>query len=109
MENIKRARTIFNSHPDLTLLVRDERSLEFALYEFRLTSLICPDMAFALGSLDRLGPPTHEIVWLRRTDLESVGYAIGTLDESVQQIDWLQDQRSVIARINKFLSHTRWR
>jgi pyruvyl transferase EpsO len=47
--NLKRAQTIFNSHPDLTIFVRDESSFEIAQKNFTSNKVIlCPDMAFAL-------------------------------------------------------------
>ncbi len=72
IENLKQAREVFNRHPHLTLLLRDEKSFEFARNEFKVRSLLCPDMAFALGVLRRSERPKKQIVLLKRTDIESV-------------------------------------
>jgi exopolysaccharide biosynthesis predicted pyruvyltransferase EpsI len=70
--NLARARAVLNRHPDLILLLRDRRSLEFARNEFGgATSLLCPDMAFALGPLPRRGPATVDVVALTRADHET--------------------------------------
>lgn len=67
------ARRAFDAHPELTLLVRDERSLEVARKEFAAASQLCPDAAFCLGPLERRGAPRHETIFLLRTDAESAG------------------------------------
>ena len=107
--NLERARAVFNAHPDLTLLLRDERSLQFARNEFRAKSLLCPDMAFALGPLDHPEPPTHEVVWLSRTDIESSRYTVCTPEPGVHQTDWLEDDPSALLAINNFLTRRMWR
>jgi pyruvyl transferase EpsO len=46
-ESLERARTVFDAHPDLTLLCRDPRSAEVAEREFHnATTRLCPDAAF---------------------------------------------------------------
>ncbi len=90
--NLARVRTIFNRHPNLTLLVRDRRSLEFARNEFTASSLLCPDMAFALGPLRRPGRPRRAIVCLLRTDQESVGLAMNQELSALVRLDWRVDR-----------------
>jgi len=68
---LDRARRTVGAHPRFQLLVRDRRSLEFARREFDAPATLCPDMAFCLGSLQRMAPPANDIVWLSRTDAES--------------------------------------
>ncbi|MGH9613096.1 MAG: polysaccharide pyruvyl transferase family protein, partial [Bryobacteraceae bacterium] len=64
--NLRKAAAAFNAHPDLTILIRDERSLETARQAFgncrvRLT----PDMAFELvGSIDVARKPIQKTVGL---------------------------------------------
>ncbi len=90
--NLSRARDVFDRHPDLTLLVRDQRSLEFARNEFRAPSFLCPDMAFALGALDWHKSPKCPIVWLSRSDKEASGYAVPNgADDLVERTDWLEE------------------
>jgi exopolysaccharide biosynthesis predicted pyruvyltransferase EpsI len=88
--NLERARAIFDGHPDLTLLARDERSLEFARTEFRAASELCPDMAFALGKLTPPVNPDHDVVWLGRSDEESSDAAASAGADDVIRADWVE-------------------
>lgn len=70
-------RQIYNSHPDLTLLVRDQES--FAIGEQMLPSatvILCPDMAFQIGSIPFFATTSFDILWLKREDSESTGYIV---------------------------------
>lgn len=102
-QNLARARAVFDGHPDLTILVRDTRSLEFARNEFRATSLLCPDMAFALGPLSRPAAADHDIVWLLRRDIESAGDTSIAMGLDTIPVDWPADQDSVRLRLDHFL------
>jgi exopolysaccharide biosynthesis predicted pyruvyltransferase EpsI len=85
------ARRVFNGHPDLTLLCRDQRSLDFARAKFARPSLLCPDMAFALGPLADPGPPVCDVLWLCRTDGESAGAPLPNVGGDVERADWLEE------------------
>ncbi len=90
--SLSRARDVFDRHPDLTLLVRDQRSLEFARNEFRAPSFLCPDMTFALGALDSHESPKCPIVWLSRGDKEASESPIPDgSDVDVEWTDWLEE------------------
>ncbi|MGH7146335.1 MAG: polysaccharide pyruvyl transferase family protein [Nitrospiraceae bacterium] len=102
--SLARARAVFDRHPDLTILARDQRSLEFARNEFRAKTFLCPDMAFALGSLQRPQSPRSQIVWLARTDIEAIGRYLRIPSGEVEQIDWLEDRPSVTLCANEFLT-----
>jgi exopolysaccharide biosynthesis predicted pyruvyltransferase EpsI len=91
-EASERAGGVFRRHPDFTLMVRDSRSREFAEDVLGMSAVLCPDMAFALGPLDRSSAPAKEVVWLGRTDLESTGPAI-PMDPQVEVRDWLDYER----------------
>ncbi len=106
--NLKRARAILDRHPDLTLLVRDRRSLEFARREFRTPSLLCPDMAFALGALNRFQSPTCAVLWLSRTDEESPGYSRLRTSPDIEWTDWLDEAPTVLHRLNWLLTRLNW-
>ena len=93
-QNVERARSVFDAHPDLTLLVRDQTSLKIAQEEFRTASVACPDMAFALGRLERTGSPSCDVLWLSRTDVEARHSAEGQLPPGVQRADWLEQHGS---------------
>lgn len=107
--NLARARSICNGHPDLILLVRDQRSLEFARNEFKARSLLCPDMAFALGPISRPERPKQDIVWLGRTDKEVSPDAVPPTHvyDAFEVIDWLRDYPSITLRFDRFLSRQR--
>jgi exopolysaccharide biosynthesis predicted pyruvyltransferase EpsI len=87
---IERVRRVFESHPDLTLLARDERSEDLLTREFpSATVRLCPDMAFMIGPLERR-PPTTPILWLSRTDYETTGGDVPD-EPDVVRADWLQE------------------
>lgn len=72
-ENLKAAARICNAHPDLTILVRDETSLETAREHFGGCRIVAaPDMAFQLaGRLQLTEPPGAKGgLYLCRTDIE---------------------------------------
>ena len=95
---LARARRIFNRHPNLTLLVRDRRSLEIARNEFRASSLLCPDSAFCLGPLNRPAPASQRVFWLARSDKESAAPAPENFTGS--RGDWLGEPETPLRRIN---------
>ena len=98
-----RAKEIFDSHPRLTLLVRDAQSLTFARNEFRNPSHLCPDMAFCLGPLERPCSPTKNIVWLKRTDKESANPMPSTLATEIEPVDWLDEPETALRRLKQLL------
>ena len=66
-----RARAVFSAHPDLTLLLRDQVSLEKARQAFPDTRTeYCPDVAFGNGWLPTPGPVTRDLTMLLRGDTE---------------------------------------
>lgn len=87
-ETLARAKTAFERHPRLTLLLRDQASAERAHQAFAVPSALCPDMAFALGSLPRVGAPSYDMVWLIRQDAESRRAALPALGRSAVQAHW---------------------
>jgi len=89
-ENLERARRAFGAHPDFTLIVRDRESLDFARRYFDCTVRLMPDMAFALGPLERAIAPALDVVWLQRLDAEApiVGAHVAELPAGVIREDW---------------------
>jgi len=64
-------RQAFEKHNKLTLLLRDNPSLQFAKENFPNTeSIFVPDMAFMIGSLPAAEEPLVDIIFLLRTDTE---------------------------------------
>jgi pyruvyl transferase EpsO len=99
VEAVARARETLDRHPDLTLLVRDARSLELARAAFRAPSLLCPDLAFALGTLPRASLGVVGIVWLSRTDAESATPARAAAD--VEVVDWVERTASPLSACHR--------
>jgi len=94
---IKRFRDLVLTHPNFTLYVRDEPSLQLAEAEFNCPTYLTPDSAFGIGSQKR--QQTHcSVFMLLRTDSEKVGYDRSPLDviEDVEIDDWLEEASSLI-------------
>jgi pyruvyl transferase EpsO len=100
-ESLRRARTILNTHPNLTLLVRDRRSLEIAGSEFRARSILCPDMAFALGPLRRPIQAIYPLLWLLRTDKEATTAAPHI--PNGERADWLAEPPTLLRAASYWL------
>jgi len=84
---LERARRAFEGHPDLTLMVRDRRSLDLVRERFAVRVVLCPDMALALGPLRRrVGGEGAPIVWVCRRDRE--GRAERTPVDGIEPHDW---------------------
>jgi exopolysaccharide biosynthesis predicted pyruvyltransferase EpsI len=93
--NLDRARSVLGAHRDLTICVRDHRSLEVARTQFAARSVLCPDMAFGIeGRPARVGPAAYDIVWLARVDHESASQPLPPLDGNVLVTDWAAGQGS---------------
>jgi len=90
-EALARARAAFDSHPHVTLLVRDAHSLATARESFRAPSALCPDAGFALGALPRPIVPSHPVVWLARGDKEAPALPREETPAGVVRTDWLHD------------------
>jgi exopolysaccharide biosynthesis predicted pyruvyltransferase EpsI len=107
-EHLNRTREVFDAHPSLTLLCRDEQSLELAQTNFQARSLLCPDMAFALRQLPPTRPPVVDILWLSRTDSESSGAALPEAVACMERTDWLTDIPTALIERNQYLSEKFW-
>jgi len=69
-------RQAFARHGNFALLVRDERSRDFARRRLGLEAVLCPDTSCALAAGELLPcppPPDLDMLWLWRTDRESGG------------------------------------
>jgi pyruvyl transferase EpsO len=85
------AAAAFNSHPDLTLLVRDRRSEARARELFDCRVELSPDMAFHLD-LPAPAGAEHEAVWLSRTDGE--GRFLPVAGAGILVTDWFDHMPS---------------
>lgn len=75
----------------LRLLVRDHESYALATQAFDCEVTLCPDMAFAMGPLQRVGTPDLNVLLLMRTDKEGVGHLSQEWPKGWEQADWLDD------------------
>ena len=67
----------YSKHQHLTFLYRDRNSYNLGKQLFsRVKCYIMPDMAFLIGATQRIMQPSHDILWLRRSDKESKMYEI---------------------------------
>jgi exopolysaccharide biosynthesis predicted pyruvyltransferase EpsI len=95
-ENLARARSVLDAHPNLTICVRDRHSLEQARAQFAVRSVLCPDMAFGIEDRpDAVGSTAYDIVWQTRTDHESTQQPLPQLDSNVLVTDWAAGQASI--------------
>ena len=103
-KNVQRAQSVFNRHSNFTLLVRTQRSLDRARKTFKIETLLCPDMAFAIGALERPQQPRKEVLWLLRKDVESAVKDIALTNGECERADWLTESPTTLHRINRFLT-----
>lgn len=101
-EALDRARKVFDGHPRFTLLLRDRASLQRARREFDVRSVLCPDMAFALGRLQREGRAERDHLWLLRTGPEAAERSISP-PHGAWQTDWAFRGPSLLARLHRLL------
>lgn len=91
---LDRAQRVFDAHDGLTLLFRDARSIALAEAAFAAPVALCPDLALALGPLDRPADPVVPRLWLSRTDAERAGQRLvppGAAAAEDVLVDWLDD------------------
>jgi exopolysaccharide biosynthesis predicted pyruvyltransferase EpsI len=105
---LSRTRAVFNAHPNFVLLVRDQRSLDLARNEFRVESLLCPDLAFHLGTLPRPVDPSVPVLWLARTDRESRPEHVPAQVPGLLA-DWVQERGTFLRWVNEVLSRKPYR
>jgi pyruvyl transferase EpsO len=85
--NLEDMRQRIERHGNVSLLLRDQDSLDLAREHFAAPSTLCPDMAFALRRFDRPHAATVPILWLARRDPEASGYETPVADD-VEVTDW---------------------
>ncbi|MBA1373898.1 polysaccharide pyruvyl transferase family protein [Sphingomonas ursincola] len=91
LNSVAATATSLKGAKSLRLLVRDHESYELATQAFDCEVVLCPDMAFALGPLQRCCAPDLDVLLLLRTDKERVGYTLPAWPEGWAQDDWLED------------------
>ena len=99
--NLERAARVINGHPNFTLLVRDRRSFDLATAAFTCPVVLCPDMAFCLGSQRRHGRPELDVLLLLRGDKEARTLRMPTeeLPARAMIADWVDDEPGMAKRV----------
>jgi len=82
---------IARAHHNLHILVRDRASLQI-LEQLELKVDLCPDMAFAIGSVAESNKPVVDVVWLARTDHESVADQHENMSFTTEKLDWFHGE-----------------
>jgi pyruvyl transferase EpsO len=89
-----------DQHPDFTLLLRDEPSMELAQAKFDCECHLCPDGAIALGKLERREDPVHPVLCMIRDDHES------KMSQSFERFgpvsDWTKDSPNMKSAPDKY-------
>lgn len=86
-------------HGAFTLMVRDRESYEFAIRRFDCPVYLCPDMAFALGPLDRVSAPVRDVLLLLRTDKET--RLESCMENALVAEDWLDTEPGLHKRMHR--------
>ena len=100
-DRLDSAKRAFGSHPNFTLLVRDERSLVFAREAFDCDVMLSPDSAFELHPLTRTREAARQVVCLARTDQESVLLAEFAKIDGAEVVDWVHDPNRLYAMVRQ--------
>ena len=96
---LARARAAINGHGGVTILARDQRSLEIAGQAFTSSVALCPDTAFCLGPLARPAAARQPVLALARTDIEAVADTRRGGAPGIATVDWLEDEWSVFPHL----------
>ena len=96
-QSVLSAADIIVKHNDFHLLVRDQKSYDFANEHFKCEVVLSPDSAFGLGQLKRYSSQSR-FLWLLRTDSEKNNSYSWEMINSKPDMgifcDWLDDGRS---------------
>lgn len=90
---LDRARSVIDDHASITILLRDQESLEIARREFSCRVRLCPDGAFGLGKLQRSRQPSVDILFLFRSDKETkADVSVTGTSASSLVTDWIRSR-----------------
>jgi len=93
-EKLDEAARAIERHGRFTLFVRDKESLELAREHFPCETILCPDMAFFIGPIDRPRRPELDVLCLLRTDVERVELGDATPSgPNLRIADWLDEPK----------------
>lgn len=94
-ERIEQSARAIGRHRNFVLLVRDEESLDFATRHFDCRVELCPDMAFAIGTLPSR-PSSFPVLAMLREDSEKVGSVDRGVLAGIPTEDWITESRRTV-------------
>ncbi|GBH32188.1 polysaccharide pyruvyl transferase family protein [Sphingobium xenophagum] len=81
-------------HGNFTLMVRDQRSVDYARAHLGVEPILAPDMAFSMGPMRPAVPVVRDTTYLVRTDQEAAadrGMAAPSARLDVLSTDWIRE------------------
>lgn len=98
----ERARDLFGTHTNVTVIARDPTSCAQArdVFPDNVRVVTSPDLAFRLPPQPRAGLPVHDIIWLARNDVEQ---GVGPAPDNVHVFDWTHALKTDIPSCYYFL------
>lgn len=85
---LESARVAFTEHANVTLMVRDQRSMQVATEQLGCATRFSPDLAFCLPKLPERPAPSVDVLRLYRTDHES---SRASQTSAHATVDWVDD------------------
>ncbi|HEX7645618.1 MAG TPA: polysaccharide pyruvyl transferase family protein [Burkholderiaceae bacterium] len=111
---LEETQEVIKAHGNYTLVVRDHASYEFAMAHFACRVVLCPDMAFFIGSLAAKKDPLYDRFVLARTDCESAQSWFVDAPElregrTQYNSDWLEQgmAEKVLNRVHRYSARMR--
>lgn len=92
-KRLEYSKMIYSSQKQLTIVWRDKYSFDLCSKLFpEVQSLMAPDMAYQIGFVPRFMDPTHDIIWIKQTDTEFLGYEVPAAPNGFRMhvSDWLK-------------------
>ena len=94
-QRLDHAAKIIGRHRNFKLLVRDQESYDLASAKFDCDVALCPDMAFAIGPVERNCAPTIPVLAMLREDAEAAGIS-RELPAGIPVEDWITENVNAV-------------
>lgn len=96
-DRLDEAARAIDGHGNFTLLVRDKESFDLASAKFDCDVRMCPDMALAIGPIDRRAAVSVPVLAMLRQDAEASGKFGGTTG-TLPTEDWIEEDYRKVRR-----------